>query len=124
MATLPDSFGFAVTVDDIEQARAFYAELCPHDSISTGVFAGIPYFGIMRDGETLVNIFQKSSGNPLQDAIPMLKVDSVEQYQQRISQLGGSVVIPTSTCPCTGASFAVCADANGGQFIVKEARSQ
>lgn len=124
MGTLPDTFGFSVTVDDIEAARRFYADLYPHDRVSNGVFAGISYFAVMRDGETLVNIFQKSSGNPLHDAIPMLKVDSVEQYQQLVSQLGGSVVIPTSTCPCTGASFAVCADANGGQFIVKEARSQ
>jgi len=124
MGVLPDTFGFAVTVDDIEQARNFYAELCPHDSISAGVFAGIPYFGIMRDGETLVNIFQKSAGNPLHDAIPMLKVDSVEKHQEQVSRLGGGVVIPTSTCPCTGASFAVCVDASGGQFIVKEARAQ
>ena len=124
MATLPDSFGFAVTVDDIERARTFYGQLCPHDHISEGVFAGIPYFGIMRDGETLVNIFHKSETNPLHDAIPMLKVESVEKYQERIGQLGGSVVIPTSSCPCTGAAFAVCNDATGNQFIVKEARAQ
>lgn len=122
MTTLPDSFGFSVTVDDLEASRQFYADLYSHDHISEGVFAGIPYIAIMRDGETLVNIFQKSDENPLQTVFPTLKVDSVEHYQERVRELGGDVVIPSSTCPCTAAAFAVCVDVNGNQFMVKEPR--
>jgi hypothetical protein len=70
VGTLPDTFGFSVTVDDIEAARRFYADLYPHDRVSNGVFAGISYFAVMRDGETLVNIFQKSDDNPLQNVFP------------------------------------------------------
>jgi predicted enzyme related to lactoylglutathione lyase len=123
MATLPDAFGFSVTVDDIELSKRFYADLYPHDHVSNGVFAGIPYVAIMRDGETLVNIFQKSDANPLHDTFPTLKVDSVESYQDRIKELGGDVVIPSSICPCTDASFAVCVDVSGNQFMVKEPRA-
>lgn len=123
MASLLDAFGFSVTVQDIEASRRFYADLYPHDLVSEGVFAGIPYIAIMRDGETLVNIFQKTDGNPLQDVFPTLKVDSVEAYQERIRQLGGAVVIPASTCPCTDAAFAICVDVSGNQFMVKEPRT-
>ena len=123
MPALPDSFGFSVTVGDIESSRRFYADLYPHDHISDGVFAGIPYVAIMRDGETLVNIFQKTDENPLQAVFPTLKVDSVEAYQERVQQLGGDVVIPASTCPCTDAPFAVCVDVSGNQFMIKQTRA-
>lgn len=59
MAQLPDAFGMSVTVEDMEPASRFYKDLYPHDNVSEGVFAGIPYIGIMRDGETLVNISRK-----------------------------------------------------------------
>lgn len=123
MTQVPEPFGMSVTVDDMGAARHFYETLYPHDSISEGVFAGIPYLGIMRDGETLVNIFQQMTGNPLAPIFPTLKVDSVRAYEQRVKELGGSVLIAASTCPCTGALFAVCTDANGNQFMLKEPRS-
>lgn len=122
MAQLPDAFGMSVTVDDMAAANRFYQELYPHDNVTNGVFAGIPYIGLMRDGETLVNIFQKGPGNPLADAITILKVESVAAYEQRVAALGGKVIISASTCPCTGSQFAVCEDVTGNQFMIKEAR--
>ena len=62
MMQFPDAFGMSVTVADMDAARRFYMELYPHDHVSDGVFAGINYLSIMRDGETLVNIFQKGEG--------------------------------------------------------------
>jgi predicted enzyme related to lactoylglutathione lyase len=123
MSALPDAFGFSVTVDDIDAAARFYAALYPENQMSHGVFAGIPYIAIMRDGETLVNIFQKTGDNPLQDVFPTLKVDSVRASQDRVKQLGGDIVIPSSTCPCTSAPFAVCVDVSGNQFMLKEPRT-
>jgi predicted enzyme related to lactoylglutathione lyase len=123
MAQLPVAFGMSVTVEDMDVASRFYTSLYPHDHLSEGVFAGIPYIGIMRDGETLVNIFQKGPGNPLADTLPILKVDSVATYEQKVKEFGGSVLISASTCPCTGALFAVCTDVNGHQFMIKEPRS-
>jgi predicted enzyme related to lactoylglutathione lyase len=77
----------------------------------------------MREGETLVNVFQAGEGNPLDDMIPILKVDSVPTYQDKVLALGGEVVIPTSICPCNGTSFAVCVDSTGNQFMIKEPAS-
>jgi predicted enzyme related to lactoylglutathione lyase len=122
MAQLPDAFGMSFTVEDMEGASRFYQELYPHDHVSEGVFAGIPYVGIMRGGETLVNLFQKGPQNPLADSVPTLKVESVADYEQKVKQLGGNVLIPASICPCTGAQFAICTDSSGNQFMVKEPR--
>lgn len=123
MSQLPSPFGMSVTVDDIETTSRFYQALYAHDQVAEGVFAGIPYISIMREGETLVNIFQKGPGNPLADIFPTLKVDSVAAYARKVGELGGAVLIPECACPCTGAAFAVCTDANGNQFIIKEPRS-
>jgi predicted enzyme related to lactoylglutathione lyase len=112
----------SVTVNDVAAASRFYQNLYPHDEVSEGVFAGIPYVGIMRDGETLVNVFQKGPNNPLAEALTILKVESVPAYEQKIQALGGNVLISASTCPCTGALFAVCTDVSGQQFMVKEPR--
>ncbi|MGH9174714.1 MAG: hypothetical protein ACRD1H_10160, partial [Vicinamibacterales bacterium] len=73
----PEAFGTCVTVSDLPTARRFYSDLYAHDRVQDGVYAGISYISIMRDGETLVNIFQRGDGNPLADIFPTLKVDSV-----------------------------------------------
>lgn len=123
MAQLPDAFGISVSVADMDAARRFYTNLYEHDEVTEGVFAGIPYLSIMRDGETLVNISQQGEGNPLASMFPTLKVDSVASYIEKIESFGGSVLIPESTCPCTGSPFAVCIDANGSQFMIKQPRA-
>jgi predicted enzyme related to lactoylglutathione lyase len=123
MSQLPEAFGMSVTVDDIDAASHFYENLYAHDRVTRGVFAGITYISIMRNGETLVNIFAKGENNPLAPIFPTLKVDSVAAYEQKIQSLGGRVLIPASTCPCTQTLFAVCMDPSGNQFMVKEPRS-
>ena len=67
-----------------------------------------------------MNVFQRSEQNPIRGTIPILKVDSVDEQLRLISKLGGKVIIPASTCPCTNTSFALCADDDGNQFIIKE----
>ena len=116
----PEPFGIATVANDLEKAKEFYTQLYPY-GVTSGVFAGIEYLSIMKDGITLVNVFQRSSGNPITGTIPILKVQSVPEYSRTVERLGGSVVIPCSTCPCTSTNFAVCADAEGNQFILKEA---
>jgi predicted enzyme related to lactoylglutathione lyase len=123
MSQLPEAFGMSVTVDDIAEASSFYENLYAHDKVIQGVFADIKYVSIMRDGETLVNIFAKGENNPLASIFPTLKVDSVPAYEQKIKALGGHVLIPASTCPCTDTLFAVCVDPHGNQFMIKEPRS-
>jgi predicted enzyme related to lactoylglutathione lyase len=116
----PEPFGIATVANDLEKAKEFYTQLYPY-AVTSGTFAGIEYFSIMKDGITLVNVFQRSSANPITGTIPILKVESVPEYSRTVERLGGSVVIPCSTCPCTATSFAVCADAEGNQFVLKEA---
>lgn len=53
----------------------------------------------MRDGETLVNVSEKGANNPLAPIFPILKVDSVAAYEEKIKTLGGSVLLPSSICP-------------------------
>ena len=123
MATFPDAFGMSVTVDNPEVASRFYTQLYPHDAILRGVFEGIPYIGIMRDGETLVNIFQRGEQNPLAAMVPILKVAVVATAVDNICRLGGRVLLDASICPCTGSTFAVCVDPNGIQIMIKEPRT-
>ena len=122
MTQYPDAFGMSVTVQDMGAARRFYADLYPHDKVLEGVFAGINYLSVMRDGETLVNIFQQGEGNPLAAIFPTLKVDSVAAFEEKVKALGGSVLIPASNCPCTDSPFAVCVDVSGNQFMIKQPR--
>lgn len=124
MAQFPDAFGMSVTVEDMEAARRFYSDLYPHDKVLDGVFAGINYISVMRDGETLVNIFQKGEGNPLAAIFPTLKVDSVTAFEEKVKELGGSILIPSSPCPCTNSPFAVCLDVSGNQFMIKQPRAK
>lgn len=120
MSQYPDAFGMSVAVDDLAAAKRFYQELYPHDKVTEGVFEGLPYVGIMRNGETLVNIFQKGPGNPLADTLTILKVDSVAAFEQRITALGGRVLLASNVCPCTGTQFSICVDIAGNQFMIKE----
>jgi predicted enzyme related to lactoylglutathione lyase len=124
MTQFPEAFGLSVTVEDMEAARRFYTALYAHDGVLDGVFAGINYISIMREGETLVNIFEQGVGNPLAPSFPTLKVDSVADYTEKVKQLGGSVLIPANLCPCTNTPFAVCVDTSGNQFMLKQPREK
>jgi predicted enzyme related to lactoylglutathione lyase len=115
----PAPFGFATVADDLQVAKEFYGRFYPYDVVE-GVFGGIRYFSIMKDGVTLVNVFEKSEKNPLRGTLPILKVDSVRQSVTLLKAIGGSLVMSEAICPCTSASFAVCADPGGNQFMFKE----
>ena len=117
--THPEPFGIATVANDLKAAREFYTKMYPYKVVN-GVFAGIEYFSIMKDRATLVTVFQRSSENPITGTIPILKVESVPEYAGFLQSLEGKVIIPASTCPCTMASFALCTDREGNQFIIKE----
>jgi predicted enzyme related to lactoylglutathione lyase/heme-degrading monooxygenase HmoA len=119
-AAYPDPFGFAAVAQDLQAAKEFYQRFYPYQVIE-GTFGGIRYISIMKDGATLVNVFEKSHVNPIRGTIPILKVASVTQSVRTLEESGGSVVIPAATCPCTDTTFAVCADPGGNQLMFKEA---
>ena len=115
----PEPFGITTVAKDLNAAKEFYLAMYPYKVIES-VFAGIKYFSIMKDGITLVNVFQRSPENPIIGSVPILKVDSVSEHIALLQSLGGRVIIPESVCPCTNTSFALCADKEGNQFIFKE----
>lgn len=115
----PETFGIATVAQDMNAARAFYTALYPYE-VKEDVFAGIKFFSIMKNGSTLVSVFERSEANPISGTIPVLKVDSVSAYLTRLKDMGASVLIGESVCPCTDTKFSLCADREGNQFIVKE----
>jgi len=123
MITQPKAFGMSVNAADIEATGQFYQSFYTHDKVFRSTFAGIPYISLMRNGETLVNIFQKGPNNPLSDSLATIKVESVAAYEEKIKAVGGSVLLSSGICPCTDAPFAVCVDPSGNQFMIKEPRA-
>lgn len=123
MTVQPEAFGMSVNAADIEATSQFYQSFYPHDKVFRSTFAGIPYVSLMRDGETLINIFQKGPNNPLADSLATIKVDSVPAFEEKIKASGGSVLLSSGICPCTEAPFAVCVDPNGNQFMIKQPRA-
>ena len=123
MTVQPEAFGISVNAADIEATSQFYQSFYPHDTVFRSTFAGIPYVSLMRDGETLINIFQKGPNNPLSDSLATIKVDSVPAFEEKIKASGGSVLLSSGICPCTDAPFAVCVDPNGNQFMIKQPRA-
>ncbi len=114
-----EPMGFATVATDMEAARSFYTRLYPHP-VTDGNFAGIPLFSIIKDGVALVSVFQRTPGTPLVGTTPVLKVDHVGHALEGFAPLGVKVLVGESLCPCTQTHFALCADAEGNQFIVKE----
>jgi predicted enzyme related to lactoylglutathione lyase len=118
----PVPFGVTVSTDNLEDAREFYTKMYPdHETMTEGIFGTIKYFSLIgKDGEVLVNVLQKQADNPIQGAIPMLKVDSVSDWIAKFGAMGGKVVIPQVVCPCTQTYFAVVTDSQGNQMLLKE----
>ena len=115
----PEPFGLATVSNDLAASKRFYTAMYPYE-IRDDVFAGIKFFSILKDNATLVTVFERSKENPITGSVPILKVGSVAEQLELLRSLGGNVIIPETTCPCTQTSFALCADTEGNQFIVKE----
>jgi len=111
-----------MTVDNVDSAEKFYSGIYTYDDVTRGVFGGIKYASLMQDGEVAMCFFQKGPDNPLAAEFPVLKVDSVPNYMEKIKASGGKVLIPQNNCPCTGAPFSVCTDPMGNQFMIKQER--
>ena len=114
--------GVTVSAESLEHAREFYTKMYPdYVSITEGIFGTIKYFSLIgKDGEVLVNVLRKQADNPIYGAIPMLKVDSVSDWIAKFGAMGGKVLIPQVVCPCTQTYFAVVADSQGNQMLLKE----
>lgn len=116
----PAPLGIATVANELTAARDFYTRIYPYE-VAESEFAGIPFFSILKDGIALVSVFQRTPNNPIAGTVPVLKVDHVGETLAGFESLGARVLIGESLCPCTQTNFALCADREGNQFIVKEA---
>jgi hypothetical protein len=91
------------------RTKDFYKKVYPDfERMTDGVLGTIKYFSIIgKDGEVLINVLQKQADNPVQTAIPMLRVNSVADFSKKLKSMGGKEVIPQMVCPCTNAYFAI-----------------
>jgi predicted enzyme related to lactoylglutathione lyase len=110
-----------LTVENVDQVTQFYRQIFPEASVSEGVFAGIGYKALIgEDGEVEVCLFQAGDGNPLAPSFPTIMVENVPAYLANMDAMKGKVLVPENPCPCTGMPFAICADAAGNQFMIKQ----
>jgi predicted enzyme related to lactoylglutathione lyase len=123
MPLLPAPVGLAVTVSDMTAAHRFYADLCPHDAVMEGVFAGIPYLTLLRGGEPLVTIFQTGADHRLAGIMPTLSVASVAACEEQVRELGGTILITPRTWHSAGVPVAICRDHCGNPFMIMQARA-
>ena len=116
------TFGITCAAENLDIAKDFYTKVYPDfDRVTHGVLGTIKYFSIIgKDGEVLINVLHKQADNPVQSAIPMLKVNSVADFSRKLESMGGKEVLPQMVCPCTNAYFAIWTDAFGNQMLIKE----
>jgi predicted enzyme related to lactoylglutathione lyase len=116
------TFGITCVAEDLDTAKDFYTNVYPEfERMTDGVLGTIKYFSLIgKDGEVLINVLQKQADNPVQSAIPMLKVNSVADFSRKLQSMGGKEVLPQMVCPCTNAYFAIWTDAFGNQILIKE----
>ena len=121
-ASEPVPFGVTVSTDNLEGAREFYTNMYPdYESMTEGIFGTIKYFSLMgKDWRGARQCPTEAGGQSDQGAIPMLKVDSVSDWIAKFGAMGGKVLIPQVVCPCTQTYFAVVADSQGNQMLLKE----
>jgi len=116
------TFGITCAAENLESAKDFYKNVYPdYERMTEGVLGTIKYFSLVgRDGEVLINVLQRQADNPVKTAIPMLKVNSVSEFSEKLKSMGGKEVLPQMVCPCTNAYFAIWTDAFGNQMLIKE----
>jgi hypothetical protein len=116
------TFGITCVAENLDSAKDFYKTVYPDfERMTEGVLGTIKYFSLVgKDGEVLINVLHKQADNPVQSAIPMLKVNSVADFSRKLESMGGKEVLPQMVCPCTNAYFAIWTDAFGNQMLIKE----
>ena len=102
---------FEIPVDDAERARRFYSELFGWTMQS---FEGQPDYTIVDTGmgERAVNGGMTKRQSPQHQPTNYVAVESVDEYSEKVKQLGGQVIIPRTAIPKMG-YFAVCLDTEG-----------
>jgi hypothetical protein len=116
--TMPTIVHFEIPVDDIERAKKFYSELFGWEIKDTGM-PGMEYFSVMTTGENPVHGGMMKRQQPQQQISQYIDISSVHEYESKIKELGGTVLMPKSPVPGMG-FFAMCMDTEGNVFGIWE----
>lgn len=109
---------FEIPADDVERAKAFYAELFGWEFSAP---PGFEHYWTFETGDPA----QDAGGGlmprqaPGQGIVQYFQVDSVAEYVTRVEALGGQVLYPKSPVPGMG-WFAQFLDPEGNCFAVWE----
>jgi predicted enzyme related to lactoylglutathione lyase len=114
---MPTIVHFDLPADDTERAQIFYSELFGWTFTKA---EGVPmdYQLIAtedRDGSPGLAGGMGPRGFPGQQIVNYVGVPSVADYLERVTQLGGTVLMPRMPIPGVG-SLAICQDTEGNRF--------
>lgn len=129
---IPTIVHFEIPADDVERARKFYSTLFGWK---------IEKLEVKKDGETMDYwlISTSSGGNsnkeksshlegglikrqhPQQPNLNYISVSSVDEYSNKVKELGGKVVLPKTEITDYG-FFAVCIDTENNAFALWESK--
>ena len=115
---MPTIVHFEIPVDDIQRARKFYSELFGWEIKDSGM-PGTEYFSVMTTGENPVHGGMMKRQQPQQQISPYIDIPSVDDYEAKIKELGGTILMAKSPVPGMG-YFAMCMDTEGNVFGIWE----
>ena len=115
---MPTVVHFEIPVDDIERATKFYTELFGWEIKDAGMPEG-GYYSVMTSGENPVHGGMMKRQQPGQQISNYIDIPSVDEYEAKIKELGGTVLMGKSPVPGMG-YFAMCMDTEGNIFGIWE----
>ncbi len=118
---MPGIIFFEVPADDVDRAKGFYSDIfdwrinCKPErdycEINTNDSTGMTCGGMLR------------RVHPEQRITNYIDVPSVDEYSEKVEELGGKVILPKKAVPAMG-YFAICQDTEGNAFILWESDDQ
>jgi predicted enzyme related to lactoylglutathione lyase len=117
--TQPGAFSWCeLLTSDVEGAKAFYGEVFGW-TLKEGPLGNIPYTVIEVDGHEIGGIAPLPPGNPHMPPTwgSYITVQDVDQTVQKVTELGGAVVMQPMDIPTVG-RFALIKDPQGAMIAV------
>lgn len=109
---MPDLVHFEIPADDVERARKFYIDLFNWEITA---LEGMDYLMINTGGVISAGGGMMKRQDPTQGITNYFDIPSVDEYSNRVEELGGKVIVLKKAVPGYG-YFAICLDTEGNTF--------